>query len=65
MGHCVATKGLQTHHVSVEAEFTIAQGHRSLEVVPSDIVPQNQGVPVDGWRWGIAARGEQPQRPSS
>jgi hypothetical protein len=39
MGHHVATKGLQTHNVRVEAEFAIAQGHRSLEVGPSDIVP--------------------------
>ncbi len=44
--HRIATERLQTGRVCVEAKLAVAQRNLPRQVVPLDVVPRNQGLPV-------------------
>jgi DNA-binding transcriptional ArsR family regulator len=46
VGHGAAAEGLQAGSVSVEAELAIPKGNLPGQVVPLEVVPSDQGVPV-------------------
>ena len=66
VGHGIAGEGLQTRAIGAEAELAIAQRQAPGDLIPGDVVPRHQRVPVD-LRFGLQRRrisGSQATRPT-